>query len=135
MQTNYELSDFARLRLRGFQGGKQESAQCLEPALRVLSDGVHASMGSRARGALPWGPRRSAGVGALPMRSASRAFGSLARKTFRAAAYASTRPGRIARPSNAFWSLQGGVPLEVIVALCNQLQASCHLNVPLMYSG
>jgi hypothetical protein len=38
------------------------------------------------------------------------------------------------RPSNAFWSLQGGVPLEVIVALCNQLSANCHLNVPLMYS-
>jgi hypothetical protein len=38
------------------------------------------------------------------------------------------------RPSNAFWGLQGGVPLEVIVALCNQLTANCHLNVPLMYS-
>jgi hypothetical protein len=37
-------------------------------------------------------------------------------------------------PSNAFWSLGKGVPLEVIVALCNQLHANCHLNVPLMYS-
>jgi hypothetical protein len=39
-----------------------------------------------------------------------------------------------ARPSHAFWDLKDGVPLEVIVALCNQLQANCHLNVPLMYS-
>jgi len=39
-----------------------------------------------------------------------------------------------AQPSNAFWSLQGGVPLEVIVSLCNKLQTNCHLNVPLMYS-
>ena len=38
------------------------------------------------------------------------------------------------QPSNAFWDLKDGVPLEVIVALCNQLQANCHLNVPLMYS-
>ena len=37
-------------------------------------------------------------------------------------------------PSNAFWSLNDGVPLEVAIALCNQLQAGCHLNVPLMYS-
>jgi hypothetical protein len=37
-------------------------------------------------------------------------------------------------PSNAFWSLSKGVPLEVIVALCNQLQTNCHVNVPLMYS-
>jgi hypothetical protein len=39
-----------------------------------------------------------------------------------------------AQPSNAFWNLRDGVPLEVIVALCNQLQANCHVNVPLMYS-
>jgi hypothetical protein len=39
-----------------------------------------------------------------------------------------------ARPSHAFWDLKDGVPLEVIVALCNQLQANCHINVPLMYS-
>jgi hypothetical protein len=39
-----------------------------------------------------------------------------------------------ARPSNAFWDLEDGVPLEVIVALCNQLQAHCHINVPLLYS-
>jgi hypothetical protein len=39
-----------------------------------------------------------------------------------------------AQPSNAFWSLQGGVPLEVIVSLCNKLQTNCHINVPLMYS-
>ncbi|HEV2703095.1 MAG TPA: hypothetical protein VGV09_15825 [Steroidobacteraceae bacterium] len=38
------------------------------------------------------------------------------------------------QPSNAFWSLKGGVPLEVIVALCNKLQANCQLNVPLTYS-
>jgi hypothetical protein len=38
------------------------------------------------------------------------------------------------RPSNAFWGLQAGVPLEVMVALCNQLSANCHLNVPMMYS-
>jgi len=39
-----------------------------------------------------------------------------------------------ALPSNAFWDLKDGVPLEIIVALCNQLQANCHVNVPLMYS-
>ena len=39
-----------------------------------------------------------------------------------------------AQPSNAFWDLKDGVPLEVIVALCNQLQANCALNVPLLYS-
>ena len=39
-----------------------------------------------------------------------------------------------AQPSNAFWDLQDGVPLEVIVALCNKLQANCSLNVPLTYS-
>ncbi len=39
-----------------------------------------------------------------------------------------------ALPSNAFWDLQDGVPLEIIVALCNQLQANCHISVPLMYS-
>ncbi|MEJ0005662.1 MAG: hypothetical protein WDM77_04575 [Steroidobacteraceae bacterium] len=39
-----------------------------------------------------------------------------------------------AQPSNAFWDLKDGVPLEVIVALCNQLQANCHLNVPMTYS-
>jgi hypothetical protein len=39
-----------------------------------------------------------------------------------------------AQPSNAFWSLKDGVPLEVIVALCNKLQANCHINVPLTYS-
>ncbi len=39
-----------------------------------------------------------------------------------------------ALPSNAFWDLKDGVPLEIIVALCNQLQANCQLNVPLMYS-
>jgi hypothetical protein len=39
-----------------------------------------------------------------------------------------------AQPSNAFWSLNGGVPLEVIIALCNKLQTNCHINVPLMYS-
>jgi hypothetical protein len=39
-----------------------------------------------------------------------------------------------AQPSNAFWDLQDGVPLEVIVALCNQLQANCHVDVPLTYS-
>jgi hypothetical protein len=39
-----------------------------------------------------------------------------------------------ALPSNAFWGLSKGVPLEVIVALCNQLRTNCHLNVPLMYS-
>ena len=39
-----------------------------------------------------------------------------------------------ARPSNAFWSLKDGVPLEVIVALCNKLQTNCHINVPLSYS-
>ncbi|HEY4339869.1 MAG TPA: hypothetical protein VGM97_07980 [Steroidobacteraceae bacterium] len=38
------------------------------------------------------------------------------------------------KPSNAFWDLQDGVPLEVIVALCNQLRANCHINVPLTYS-
>jgi hypothetical protein len=39
-----------------------------------------------------------------------------------------------AQPSNAFWSLKHGVPLEVIIALCNKLQANCHINVPLTYS-
>ena len=39
-----------------------------------------------------------------------------------------------AQPSNSFWDLRDGVPLEIMVALCNQLQANCHLNVPLMYS-
>ncbi|MEJ0005663.1 MAG: hypothetical protein WDM77_04580 [Steroidobacteraceae bacterium] len=39
-----------------------------------------------------------------------------------------------AQPSNAFWNLNDGVPLEVIVALCNQLHAGCHVNVPLLYS-
>jgi hypothetical protein len=39
-----------------------------------------------------------------------------------------------AQPSNAFWNLQDGVPLEVIIALCNQLQANCHINVPLTYT-
>jgi hypothetical protein len=39
-----------------------------------------------------------------------------------------------AQPSNAFWDLKDGVPLEVIVALCNQLQANCNFNVPLLYS-
>ncbi len=39
-----------------------------------------------------------------------------------------------AQPSNAFWSLQDGVPLEVILALCNTLQTNCHINVPLTYS-
>jgi hypothetical protein len=39
-----------------------------------------------------------------------------------------------ALPSNAFWSLTNGVPLEVIVALCNQLHTNCHMNVPMMYS-
>jgi hypothetical protein len=39
-----------------------------------------------------------------------------------------------ALPSNAFWSLKDGVPLEVIVALCNKLQANCQLNVPMTYS-
>ena len=39
-----------------------------------------------------------------------------------------------ARPSNAFWDLKDGVPLEVIVALCNQLRADCSVNVPLMYT-
>jgi hypothetical protein len=37
-------------------------------------------------------------------------------------------------PSNAFWGLADGVPLEVVTALCNQLNANCHVNVPLMYS-
>ena len=37
-------------------------------------------------------------------------------------------------PSNAFWTLNDGVPLEIAVALCNQLQTNCHLNVPLMYA-
>jgi hypothetical protein len=39
-----------------------------------------------------------------------------------------------AQPSNAFWSLKDGVPLEVIIALCNKLQTNCHINVPLTYS-
>ncbi len=39
-----------------------------------------------------------------------------------------------AQPSNAFWGMQDGVPLEVITALCNQLKANCHINVPLTYS-
>jgi hypothetical protein len=39
-----------------------------------------------------------------------------------------------ARPSDAFWDLKDGVPLEVIITLCNQLQANCNINVPLMYS-
>ena len=39
-----------------------------------------------------------------------------------------------ARPSNAFWGLKDGVPLEIIVALCNQLRANCYVNVPLLYS-
>jgi hypothetical protein len=39
-----------------------------------------------------------------------------------------------AQPSNAFWGMQDGVPLEVIIALCNQLKANCHINVPLTYS-
>ncbi len=39
-----------------------------------------------------------------------------------------------AQPSNAFWDLQDGVPLEIVIALCNKLQANCHINVPLMYS-
>jgi hypothetical protein len=39
-----------------------------------------------------------------------------------------------AQPSNAFWSLKDGVPLEVIIALCNKLQANCHINVPMTYS-
>lgn len=38
------------------------------------------------------------------------------------------------KPSNAFWDLVDGVPLEVILALCNQLGTGCHVNVPLMYS-
>ncbi len=37
-------------------------------------------------------------------------------------------------PANAFWGLADGVPLEVEVALCNQIGANCHLNVPLLYS-
>lgn len=42
-----------------------------------------------------------------------------------------------AKPSNAFWDNQqnaDGVPLEIIVALCNQIHTNCHLNVPIMYS-
>jgi hypothetical protein len=39
-----------------------------------------------------------------------------------------------AKPSNAFWDNSDGVPLEVIVDLCNQIQANCHVNVPMMYS-
>lgn len=41
-----------------------------------------------------------------------------------------TRP----KPSNAFWDNAGGIPLEVAVALCNQIGADCHVNVPLLYS-
>lgn len=37
-------------------------------------------------------------------------------------------------PSNAFWSGADGVPLEIAVALCNQLSAHCYLNIPLMYT-
>jgi hypothetical protein len=39
-----------------------------------------------------------------------------------------------AQPSNAFWSLTAGVPLEIEVALANQIGAIPHLNVPLLYS-
>jgi hypothetical protein len=38
-----------------------------------------------------------------------------------------------ALPSNAFWGLAAGVPLEVEVALANQIAARPHFNVPLMY--
>ena len=39
-----------------------------------------------------------------------------------------------AQPSNAFWNLKDGVPLEAIVALCNSLKTNCYVNVPLTYS-
>lgn len=35
------------------------------------------------------------------------------------------------KPSNAFWSLQLGVPLEICVALCNTVGAHAWINVPL----
>jgi hypothetical protein len=38
------------------------------------------------------------------------------------------------KPSNAFWTNADGVPLEIVAALCNQLNTNCHVNVPLMYS-
>jgi len=34
-------------------------------------------------------------------------------------------------PSNAFWSLTNGVPLEICVALCNQLSAHMYMTCPL----
>ena len=39
-----------------------------------------------------------------------------------------------ALPSNAFYTLQDGVPVEVEVALCNAVGANCHLNIPLTAS-
>lgn len=38
------------------------------------------------------------------------------------------------KPSNAFWDNADGVPLEIAVTLCNQINAGCYLNVPIMYS-
>ena len=43
---------------------------------------------------------------------------------------------RRAHPASAFWTSSAGwhVPIEVIVALCNTLNANCYLNVPVMFS-
>ena len=42
--------------------------------------------------------------------------------------------GARALPSNAFYTLREGVPLEIQVALCNQVGAACYINIPLTAS-
>ena len=133
MQTNYELSGYAA------SGSLAAGATSLSlPSAWNLPSGSYPMVfidGEQRTGTFVLGSTSvswSGGLATAISESGNWQFGS---QTFGAAFYVVNKTwANRSRPSNAFWSLQGGVPLEVMVALCNQLQASCHLNVPLMYS-